>query len=113
MIAFLAPYLLKAFCNKTTRINYKWIKLNNLQQRKQHSRSLAGKSIELGPTMLIIGRTAASNRRDDVSSGYSSISEQLSRHEGLVVENYDVDESDGSSSSSSTNEESIYKPNTT
>lgn len=72
-IAFVSPYIVRFFCSLSSpRQRYRWIKLNNLK----HSRSTAvRKSVELGGTFLA---TVAVNRRDDVSSGYSSISERLS-----------------------------------
>ena len=84
----------------TGRRTYRWIKLNNLK----HSQAAAvRKSVELGGTLLA---TVSASRRDDVSSGYSSISERLSMAQEMVEEM----ENEANSSDSDGSQSQVYAP---
>lgn len=67
----------------------------------KHSRAAVRKSVELGGTLL--ATVATVNRRDDLSSGYSSISERLSVQQE-ATEMADDDNSDSIGDS----EEQVY-----
>lgn len=108
LVAFLTPYLVALVCRpfKYTdrRHSHRWIRLSNLK----HSRAAAvRKSVELGGTLLATV-TASGNRRDDASSGYSSIAERLSlQQEVAEEENQEADSSDDSADNSETQ---VYAP---
>ncbi|KAI2806541.1 hypothetical protein BLOT_008498, partial [Blomia tropicalis] len=111
---FIAPYGVNWIrkCSRRPQNRYRWIALTNL---KQSNAAFKRKSVEIGGTLLAtvggatsVGSSGSGGRlTDDLSSGYSSISEQISIR-NQIVDDAGLDDNDNYDDNGFSEEGQIY-----